>query len=175
MLAGAAASGGFASTQTNRGMPRFSHETTVDYFVRHFGLDAEIAADIKAKRDDDATLDASIAAGARHVNCNGAFSAHIVGSQMFPRIVPRWKACSLVQDCVCPRGSNLGNHRQDQAALTLLAVAANHSCKEDSPGGTLFGYAHGMSARGGSPTLEQIMHFHGLHAKDPFCLAGSHG
>lgn len=31
----------------------------------------------------------------------------------------RWAACAKVQACMCPAGSNRGNHRQDQAALTM--------------------------------------------------------
>jgi len=31
----------------------------------------------------------------------------------------RWAACAKEQACVCPVGSNRGNHRQDQAALTM--------------------------------------------------------
>jgi hypothetical protein len=31
----------------------------------------------------------------------------------------RWAACAYVKACVCPEGSTRGNHRQDQAALTM--------------------------------------------------------
>jgi hypothetical protein len=41
------------------------------------------------------------------------------------RIMRRWRACALRKECIAPVGSNLDNHRQDQAALTLLFFAAD--------------------------------------------------
>jgi hypothetical protein len=32
-----------------------------------------------------------------------------------------WRECSLDVECIAPSGSHRGNHRQDQAALTVLA------------------------------------------------------
>ena len=65
----------------------------------------------------------------RFRNCNGAFSAHVWGSPMFEKISKNWLACSLVKDCTCPPGSTRANHRQDQAALTVLAHQAGVACR----------------------------------------------
>jgi hypothetical protein len=40
------------------------------------------------------------------------------------RIVRRWRACGRREACIAPLGSSRANHRQDQAALTLLFIAA---------------------------------------------------
>jgi len=54
-------------------------------------------------------------------NLNGA----VIGfDPRLPRVqdlIDRWAACALRQDCIAPSGSTRENHRQDQAALTVLA------------------------------------------------------
>jgi hypothetical protein len=42
-------------------------------------------------------------------------------------LVRRWKDLALQEDVIAPPGSNRGNHRQDQALLTLLLVEAEQS------------------------------------------------
>lgn len=51
------------------------------------------------------------------------------------RIVRRWHACGVREACIAPLGSSRANHRQDQAALTLLFIAARvpKGCSYDSP------------------------------------------
>ena len=51
------------------------------------------------------------------------------------RIVRRWHACGEREACIAPLGSSRANHRQDQAALTLLFIAARvpKGCSYDSP------------------------------------------
>lgn len=55
--------------------------------------------------------------------CNGA----IVGIDQYhhtrpmQRIVLPWLQCALNQSCIAPPGSSRGNHRQDQAVLTVIA------------------------------------------------------
>ena len=36
------------------------------------------------------------------------------------KVAEEWKNFSMIKDCIAPKGSNRGNHRQDQAVLTLL-------------------------------------------------------
>ena len=55
----------------------------------------------------------------RERNCDAAFLV------LFPEraaraLVEPWRECALKRACIAPRGSNRNNHRQDQAALTLL-------------------------------------------------------
>lgn len=54
--------------------------------------------------------------------CN--FSAGCVGvSRPFENrynLIGRWRDCSLTKACIAPDGSHRGNHRQDQAVLTVL-------------------------------------------------------
>ncbi len=40
-------------------------------------------------------------------------------------VIAEWAACARVQECIAPIGSDLHNHRQDQAALTVIML--NHS------------------------------------------------
>lgn len=35
-------------------------------------------------------------------------------------LVKEWKELALIKKCICPKGSDRNNHRQDQAVLTLL-------------------------------------------------------
>ena len=51
------------------------------------------------------------------------------------RIVRRWRTCAWREECIAPPGSSRANHRQDQAALTLLFIAADvpKRCGYDSP------------------------------------------
>ena len=39
-----------------------------------------------------------------------------------------WEACALDEACICPIGSHRGNHRQDQAALTLVLAIFGLRC-----------------------------------------------
>ena len=67
----------------------------------------------------------------KYRNCNGAFSAHMRNSRRYDSITKPWVACSLDRACVCPQGSHRGNARQDQSALTLLAVRDDYVCGSD--------------------------------------------
>ena len=51
------------------------------------------------------------------------------------RFVRRWRACAWREECIAPAGSSRANHRQDQAALTLLFIAADvpQRCHYDTP------------------------------------------
>ena len=37
-------------------------------------------------------------------------------------LLDAWVSCALERSCICPAGSSHANHRQDQAALTLLVL-----------------------------------------------------
>ena len=115
--------GGFLSDETSKGVVRFAHEKQVDYGVQAWGLDATFAATVKELRSQgEGYLDNNDRLGlpwSKFRNCNGAFSAHIKGSARYDAITRPWVACALDKKCVCPEGSNRGNARQDQSALTL--------------------------------------------------------
>jgi len=66
-------------------------------------------------------------------NCNGAIVGFMKNSEASKTIATRWKDCAMHQECIAPRGSNRSNHRQDQAALTLLVQSSpyNHLCSID--------------------------------------------
>jgi len=46
-------------------------------------------------------------------------------------LVTRWKECALVKACIAPKGSNRRNHRQDQAALSILVWQDGRECKTE--------------------------------------------
>ena len=50
----------------------------------------------------------------------GVIGMNIMDDRLVDDILIPWMACALVNDCMAPPGSSLGNHRYDQAALTLL-------------------------------------------------------
>ena len=35
-------------------------------------------------------------------------------------LVDKWKKYSLIRECICPKGSNRSNHRQDQTILSII-------------------------------------------------------
>src|SRR5579883_890723 len=61
-------------------------------------------------------------------NCNEAFLAF--DTNQVQSLIDKWLSCSMVKECIVPKGSNRTNHRQDQAAISVLAVLEHHYCKE---------------------------------------------
>ena len=53
--------------------------------------------------------------------CNGAFIGLHTGSETARALLREWRACSLDLECIAPGNSTRRDHRQDQAALTVLA------------------------------------------------------
>jgi len=171
---------GFASDETARSIARFSHEGTLRYFVQNFNMDPAVAAAFAAKRrENPATLDSPQGlpdALKKFTNCNGAFSAHVPGSRRFETISQRWLRCSLNKTCVCPRGSSRANHRQDQAALTLLALQDGYVCGHQ---GKVVS-AHGMHnpdqlLEKSGALLPSSSSSRGRRGGDPFCGGGAAG
>ncbi len=60
-----------------------------------------------------------------HKMCNGAIVGFAKNHPRDPtgKIMNHWVACSMNRSCIAPPGSSRRNHRQDQAALTVLAHA----------------------------------------------------
>ncbi len=102
------------------------------------------------------------------LNCNGAFSAWThedsrpnpgpAGQGMFSpgkglgqSAMDMWEACALNKACVTPPGTNRGNHRQDQAALTLALATHGVFCHRKS-----FVHAHGV--KGGRANAKAVLH-----------------
>lgn len=61
--------------------------------------------------------------------CNGA----VVGfsgkqNAVYEKLVVPWEECALVEECIAPRGSSRANHRQDQAALSVLMKMSGRNC-----------------------------------------------
>ncbi|MDC0141997.1 DUF1647 domain-containing protein [bacterium] len=51
---------------------------------------------------------------------NGAIVAVNYNIDWIKKFVKEWRDLALIKECICPEGSNRGNHRQDQAVLTIL-------------------------------------------------------
>jgi hypothetical protein len=71
--------------------------------------------------------------------CNGALIGFDRDGPAYERVLVPWWECALDAACISPvygegRGSiaTRGNHRQDQAGLTMLAHFANMSCEGDA-------------------------------------------
>ncbi|BFI36801.1 hypothetical protein MARPO_0166s0002 [Marchantia polymorpha] len=60
-------------------------------------------------------------------NCEAA----IVGFTLkkYKEIARPWFECSTIRQCIAPDGSDRSNHRQDQAALTLLSILSRNPCE----------------------------------------------
>jgi hypothetical protein len=62
-------------------------------------------------------------------NCNGAVVGIVRDTAAFSEIFLPWYQCALQKDCIAPAGSSRKNHRQDQAALTLLVYRSELSTR----------------------------------------------
>jgi hypothetical protein len=49
-------------------------------------------------------------------------------TETYQDLLRPWYECSITRQCIAPDGSNRFNHRQDQAALTVLSVLTQYSC-----------------------------------------------
>jgi hypothetical protein len=58
--------------------------------------------------------------GRNKPNLNGACVAFDPSHRGARELARRWKAGALIRECIAPEGSDLTNHRQDQALLTVL-------------------------------------------------------
>jgi hypothetical protein len=58
-------------------------------------------------------------------NCNGAVVGFVRNSVAHDKIFLPWYACALEKKCIAPAGSSRKNHRQDQAALTVLVYQSD--------------------------------------------------
>jgi len=61
-------------------------------------------------------------------NCNGAFVGFSKDSAAYQKLLVPWVNCAYNRNCIAPPGSNRGNHRQDQAALTVLVHQNGYKC-----------------------------------------------
>ncbi|CAO3620730.1 unnamed protein product [Cunninghamella echinulata] len=64
-------------------------------------------------------------------NCNGAalgFDAD--NPKVVDTLIQPWYDCALDKDCIAPKGSSRVNHRQDQSAISFLALRAGYQCFE---------------------------------------------
>jgi hypothetical protein len=53
-------------------------------------------------------------------SCNGAVVGFVKDSPAHEHVMLPWARCALVKECIAPAGSSRSNHRQDQAALTVI-------------------------------------------------------
>ena len=93
---------GYVTTQTSGTTQTWVHPSTLKYF-------------------GEESLDLPM--------CNGAIIG-FDGSQrkIYEEIVSEWAHCAVTRECIAPRGSSRLNHRQDQAALSVLIHKASLRC-----------------------------------------------
>ncbi|ORX56863.1 hypothetical protein DM01DRAFT_1334423 [Hesseltinella vesiculosa] len=107
-------SGGFWSPRSQYTMGRWTHKGMFDYY----GIQPQDYA--------------------RNINCNGAAIGFDASNQtIVDNIIVPWFECGMNKNCIAPAGSSRLNHRQDQAALTLLVYRSGHHCA--LPPGRFFG------------------------------------
>jgi hypothetical protein len=109
-VAAAAGQGGALSDRTARALSDLTHAGMFAFFEATWGWSR-----------------ARFEASGAH-NCNGAFSAWSSRGDVGLRVMEDWVACALEKQCVCPEKSNRGNHRQDQAALSLAMAMHGLTC-----------------------------------------------
>ncbi len=62
----------------------------------------------------------------QHQNCDASRIGFT--TETYQDFLRPWYECSITRQCIAPDGSNRSNHRQDQAALTVLSVLTQHPC-----------------------------------------------
>lgn len=117
-------------------------------------------------------------------NCNAAFLAF---AQSAHDLYEPWLDCALDVDCITPVESSRTNHRQDQAALSVLVAQSQgkYTCVETSNLHTLFGYhkeydnhrpRYDLNFNLGIPTnLNAVVNFYALdrHFGDEHAVASA--
>jgi hypothetical protein len=154
----AVTNGGVVSDKTARDLLDFTHHGMFEYFDKTFSKKKTFFTE----------------ANPPVFNCNGAFSAWAPKSLNLPNGVAAmdmWEKCALDKKCICPDGSNRGNHRQDQAALTLALAAHDFRCYTDRE--------KGDGVRGPDGKGTAWVHAHGLrmnsvHCQDADCFVKQH-
>jgi len=107
---------GFISTETAPSVKQWTHEGMFTYFEKHFLLTDKILQKVLAGQ-----------------NCNGAVNGWYRHSAVAYQMLSKWEQCALTRECIAPEGSSRLNHRQDQAALTLLALMNDFKCNSNVP------------------------------------------
>jgi hypothetical protein len=83
-------------------------------------------------------------------NCNGAVVGFGRGTPAYSRVLLPWHDCAMNLDCIAPPGSDRSNHRQDQAALTILSHQNGFVCYpfcKESCGGILLHQDYKVASR----------------------------
>lgn len=55
-----------------------------------------------------------------HVDCLGGLVAFDPNHEKGLKLIEKWYECSILRDCIAPKGSSRNNHRHDQSALSVL-------------------------------------------------------
>lgn len=113
-VAAAKAQGGVISDKTSGTVEQWTHPGMFEYVEKKWSF----RKDFFVGQDERSLVN----------NCNGAFSAWAplrspTGAASVGKgthAMSMWETCALDKKCMCPPGSSRGNHRQDQAALTLV-------------------------------------------------------
>lgn len=64
-------------------------------------------------------------------NCEAAMVGFTL--KKYAEVARPWYDCSMTRQCIAPDGSDRSNHRQDQAALTMLSILTKNSCRGAHP------------------------------------------
>ena len=62
--------------------------------------------------------------GPQEACCHGAIVGFDLSHSPARKLLAAWLSCALHRECIAPVGSHRGNHRQDQAELTVIML--NH-------------------------------------------------
>ena len=118
---------GFLSSVTTGTMQQWIHRGMLQWFANQGQKYSDVQNVMKRERFSGK-------------NCNGAFLAIKKGSSAAASIMPSWIECALNKSCIAPEGSSRRNHRQDQAALTVLTklrLPASSGCRALRSDGTM--------------------------------------
>ena len=114
--------GGFASPASAGTNRQWTHWRMLDYFDAYFGAGFDARAALGRAPAAGATSAAAPGRAAHQETspCDGGLLAMVQGSAVVEYLMSAWLACSTRVDCIAPRGSTRRNHRQDQAALSIV-------------------------------------------------------
>ena len=153
-VAAAAGQGGALSDRTARALADFTHPNMFAYFQAKwswsrgqfearntnncngafsawsFSSPSSSSLLPQGARSRTSTSSSNIGRNASSSSSSRSISNDVkVDSSVGARIMEDWVSCALEKACVCPEKSNRGNHRQDQAALSLAMAMHGLTCR----------------------------------------------
>mmetsp|Transcript_46559 Transcript_46559/g.105204 ORF Transcript_46559/g.105204 Transcript_46559/m.105204 type:complete len:295 (-) Transcript_46559:253-1137(-) len=167
-VAAAAAQGGVLSDKTSGTVEKWVHEKMFIHFERQLGFrrdfftspspagmcNGAFSAWAPLAEKQPRAMGAHAATAATATAATAAAATAAAAASKHPKVslgshaMDMWEQCAMEKACMCPAGTSRANHRQDQAALTLILATLGIRCYDDRERGPDGKGASWVHARG---------------------------